>query len=303
MESYLSEESLWASGLASRLRLIQTNFADDSPATRQNYIAEEIDRALKAVVPSKRKSYLGALAERFPAWQAGPPAPLGDPKAAAAPETPEGLLARLIELAPGLAPEAREGYAKKLQQAGLGGKPPAGAALSLSPEIQKKLGLAASQTLSAERAIKLLAAMCDLVLALDQLVWALWKQIAPRTNIRKEADIARLAGPYLSGDPEVSTQQMVQVLERTRRLIAGLIGAVGRAGSSYAKKHVARFAPEEIKILAEMEKTVWVGLEQTCWRKYEQLYREHGTEPAIENEIQETIAKTAENLIIGRAAG
>src|SRR6266705_3536082 len=81
MESYLSEESLWASGLASRLRLIQTNFADDSPATRQNYIAEEIDRALKAVVPSKRKSYLGALAERFPAWQAGPPAPRRRPKA------------------------------------------------------------------------------------------------------------------------------------------------------------------------------------------------------------------------------
>src|SRR3989442_1556009 len=112
MESYLSEESLWASGLASRLRLIQTNFADDSPATppapRQNYIAEEIDRALKAVVPSKRKSYLGALAERFPAWQAGPPAPVGDPKAAAAPETPEDLLARLIELAPGLAPATRE---------------------------------------------------------------------------------------------------------------------------------------------------------------------------------------------------
>src|SRR5712664_1432693 len=271
MESYLSEESLWASGLASRLRLIQTNFADDAVATRQNYIAEEIDRALKAVVPSKRKSYLGALAERFPAWQISPPAPVGDPKTAAAPVTPEVLLARLIELAPGLAPETREDYANKLQQAGLGGKPP--------------------------------AAMCDLVLALDQLVWALWKQIAPRTNIRKEADFARLAGPYLSGDQEVSTQQVVQVLERTRRLIAGLIGAVGRAGSSYAKKHVARFAPEEIKILAEMEKTVWVGLEQTCWRKYEQLYREHGTEPAIENEIQETIAKTAENLITGRAAG
>src|SRR5437667_11251902 len=141
MESYLSEESLWASGLASRLRLIQTNFADDAPATRQNYIAEEIDRALKAVVPSKRKSYLGALAERFPAWQASSPAAVGDPKAAATPETPAGLLARLIELAPGLAPETRDDYAKKLQQAGLGGKAPAGAALNLSPETQKKLGL------------------------------------------------------------------------------------------------------------------------------------------------------------------
>ena len=55
MDSYLTEEAMWASGLASRLKLLQANFADDAPATRQNYITEEIDRALKGVVPARRK--------------------------------------------------------------------------------------------------------------------------------------------------------------------------------------------------------------------------------------------------------
>ena len=301
MESYLSEETLWASGLASRLRLIQANFADDPPATRHNYITEEIERALKNVVSSKKKIYLNALAERFPSWQAGQPAPVPENKTDAAPETPESLLVRLMEAAQGLSPEMREDFSKRLQQAGLGSRSQGSAEVNLPPELQKKLGMAADRPLNVERAVRLLAAMSDLVLALDQLVWTLWKQLAPRSNIRKEIELTKLAGPYLGGDTEVSTQQMVQALERTRRLIAGLIGAVGRAGSSYAKKHVSRFAPEEIKILAEMEKG-WAGIEQKCWRKYEELYKDHASEPAIENEIQETIAKSAENLILGRSA-
>ena len=60
MDSYLTEEAMWASGLASRLKLLQANFADDAPATRQNYITEEIDRALKSVVPARRKLHLQA---------------------------------------------------------------------------------------------------------------------------------------------------------------------------------------------------------------------------------------------------
>src|SRR6266436_5257195 len=54
MEAHFTEESVWASGLAARLRLIQATFADDAAETRQNYITEEIERALKDVVPSKR---------------------------------------------------------------------------------------------------------------------------------------------------------------------------------------------------------------------------------------------------------
>ncbi|MDB6122851.1 MAG: hypothetical protein JWQ71_1844 [Pedosphaera sp.] len=296
---------MWASGLASRLRLVQANFADDAAPTRQNFIAEEIERALKGVVPSKRKVYLSALSEKFPAWQQSTfsPSPVAAPTAAPVQETPEVLLQKLLAVAPSLSPESKTEFARKLQQAGLavtqnngGGFP------ELPPELQKRLGLPPGKQPDPERALKMLVALSELTLALDQLVWALWKQMAPKSNFRKEAEFGKLAGPYLGGDAEVSTQLLNQPLERTRKLIAGLLGAVGRASSTYAKKHTARFAPEVIEDWAKIEKKWSESLEQVCWRKYVQHAKEHATEPAIENEIQEAIAKAAENLIMGRAA-
>src|SRR5262245_28283064 len=70
----MSEDVEWASGLGSRLRLIQASFAEDDAATRQQYLSEEISRALKTVPPTKRRTFLQALAQRFPAWE-GAPAP------------------------------------------------------------------------------------------------------------------------------------------------------------------------------------------------------------------------------------
>ena len=114
MESHLSEESLWASGLASRLRLIQANFADDPSTVRQGYITEEIERALQPVAPSRRKIYLNSLAERFPAWEGVRSAPQSDVKVGVAPLTPEELVARLVEVAPTLSPEERHAYCVRM---------------------------------------------------------------------------------------------------------------------------------------------------------------------------------------------
>ena len=305
MESHLTEESLWATGLAARLRLIQANFADDPPATRQSYISDEIERALKDVVPSKRPLYLGALSERFPAWQTvGSTAPEpGAPPSPGLPETPEALLGRLLETVPTLSPEVREDFVKRLRVAGLVSGPAAEFPIEIPPEYQKKLGLPPGKALNPERAIKLLAAMSDLTLAMDQLVWALWKQIAPQSNVRKEGELGKLTGPYLVGDTEVSTQQLVQIIERTRKMIASLLGAIGRGSSNYARKHVAQFAPEVIEDLARIEKKAWEGLESVSWKKYVQLAKEYATEPVIDNEIQKVIAKAAENLMMGRAGG
>src|SRR5882724_4301233 len=115
MESYLSEEALWANGLASRLRLVQANFADDQASSRHNFIAEELERALKDVVPSKRKTYLSALAEKFPAWQQTGAAqlPVSAPPAMTAEDTPDALLQKLLAASAQLAPETRTEFAKK----------------------------------------------------------------------------------------------------------------------------------------------------------------------------------------------
>jgi len=303
MESYLSEESLWASGLASRLRLIQANFADDPSSVRQGYVTEEIERAIKDVSPTRRKAYLDSLAERFPAWEGARSAPQSDLQVGAALLTPEEMVAGLIELAPTLSPEARASFAGQLQAAGLSVKESANAFLELPPDLQKKLGLPAGKPLQLERAVKLLTITTDLALALDQLSWALWKQLAPKSAIRKESEFNRLAGSYLAGDAEVSTAQLSQPVERTRRLIAGLLGAVGRAGATYAKKYVGRLSPEVIEDWAKMEKKWNESIEAACWRKFVQQAKEHASEPAIEHEIQEAIAKAAENLMLGRAAG
>ncbi len=301
MDSYLTEEALWASGLASRLKLLQANFADDIPATRQSYLTEELDRALKDVAPAKRKLYLQALAERFPAWEAAQSAPLPAPPQASIPEAPSELLARFIQVASGLPPESKAEFVKKLQEAGLAPKETGSPTLDLAPEAQKKVGLSPGAPLHIERAVKLLVVESETVLALDQLGWTLWKQMAPRSAIRKDVELAKLSGQYLSGDAEVSTQQLIQALEKTRRLIAGLMGAVGRAGNTYAKKLVGRLSPEVIQDLAKMEKKWAESVEQASWRAYERLAKEHLSEPAIENGIQEAMVKVAEDLMTGRS--
>jgi hypothetical protein len=190
-----------------------------------------------------------------------------------------------------------------LQAVGLSIKETADAFLEIPPELQKKLGITPGKPLQLPRAVKLLAITADLAVTLDQLAWALWKQIAPKSAIRKEVELNKLAGAYLAGDTEVSTAQLTQPVEKTRRLIAGLLGAVGRAGSSYAKKYITRLSPEVIEDWAKMEKKWNEGIEAACWRKFIQQAKEHASEPAIEHEIQEAIAKAAENLILGRVSG
>lgn len=301
MKTHLSEEGLWADHLAARLRSLQASFADDSAGSRQNFLSDEVDRGLKDVPPSKRVVYLDALAERFPAWQAS--ALVGAVPPPPPPETAEALLDRLIRMAPDLSPAVRAEFAQRLQQAGFGVALPSNPLSEISIDLQKKLGLGPNQALNSERAIKMLAGLLELVLALDQLSWTLWRQIARQPKFQKESDFSKLAGPYLGGDPEVSTQLVAQPLERTRKLIAALLGAVGRVGTTYAKKHNARFTPEIIEDFARLEKKWNENIESVCWRKYRELYKEHASEAAIENELQDGLAKAAENLILGRSVG
>jgi len=302
MKTHLSEEGLWADNLAARLRSLQASFADDPAATRVNFLAEEVERALRDVPPSKRDACLDALSERFPAWQAAAAAP-AESQPPPAPETPEELFERFLRCASQLSPEARTEFGRRLHQAGFGVALPANPLAELSLDLQKKLGLSPNQNLDPARAVKMLAGLLELVLALDQLAWTLWRQIARQPKFQKESDFAKLAGPYLSGDPEVGSQLVAQPVERTRKLIAALLGAVGRVGSAYAKKHNSRFAPEIIEDFARLEKTWKETLESVCWRKYRELHKEHASEAAIENELQEALAKAAENLILGRSVG
>jgi hypothetical protein len=305
MESHLSEESLWASALAARLRLLQASFADDEPSVREDFIAQEIDRALKGIVPERRKVLLESLARMFPlgGTAPAPPAPqTPPPPAAVVDESPEAVLERFLAILPALTPKQKADLSEPLKQAGLAAPVQAGD-FAAPPELLGRLGIQAGKQINPERAAKALAMLFDMVLTLDQLVWTLWKQVAPKSMIRKEAELSRLAGDYLAAGQEVSTAQLLQALERSRKLVAGLLGAVGRAGATYARERARIFDPNAIEADARAEKKWNESVEFACWRKYVQLCKEYGAEPVIEKGIQEAMVRAAENLIMGRPAG
>lgn len=306
----MSEDAEWASGLGAQLKLIQASFAEDDPMTRQQYISEEIARALKTVSPTKRRSYLQALAERFPAWEGAPA-----PKQQVAVElSPEELVARLVEAAPYLTIVQRRALAEQLEGAGLVAARPAPAATSGTPatvapteavpeELQKKLGLAADQPLSQVRVLRLIAVLIEFSVTLDQLSWNVWKQVAPHSIVRRDAgpesDFRRIAGPYLTGDAEVSTAQISQVVDKTRQLIAGLLAGFGSTGEAFARQFLSRITPSTIKEKADAESGFFVGPEQKCWRKYMEIFNDISG-LSVEKEIAEVLATQAEELILGK---
>jgi hypothetical protein len=297
MESHLSEDELWASGMAARLRLLQANFADDAPGMRQDFIIQEVEQSLKGCVPEKRRARLEALSQRFPGGPGnGVAAPAPSP-AAPVPQTPDELLEQLLQAVPSLTKEERVLFAFRLQQAGLLPEV-AGGTLELSPELLKRLGINSADP---ERAAKALGLVLEMALALDQLAWTLWRQVAPRSMVRKEGELQKLASEYLAGSAEVSTAQVQQTIERTRRLTASLLGAMGRAGGGFAKERARLFDPNAIKAVANSEKKMLESIEFACWRKYEQLCKEYGAEGAIEKSLQEAWVRATETIFSGRA--
>jgi hypothetical protein len=303
MESHLTEESLWADALAARLRVVQANFADDDAGTRHNFLVEEIERAMKGSLPEKRKAMLEALTGRFPTWHV--PEPIQEKKSnptSSHAETVEESLDRLINIIPVLSSEQREQFVGRLKTAGLVAESSSKAAVEMPPELQKRLHLDGTQSIAPDRVDRAFPILLDLALTLDQLVWTLWKQVAPKSVVRKDSDFGSLTGQYLTCSAEVSTAQVIQSLERTRKLIAGLLGAIGRAGGAYARERARLFDPAAIEAATRPEKKWNESSEFACWRKYVQLCREYGAESTIEKGIQEAVAKAAENLILGRPA-
>jgi hypothetical protein len=300
-----SEASSWAQELAGRLWMLQTSFADDPPAARQEYLIEEIERSLKEVADNKRAEYLDALAHRFP----GPErldVPSGDstlalvePVKKTAEEVAEELLGRAAELTK----ESKAQLAERFQAIGLA--PPPGRGLDLPPELRGKLGLTPNQPMDEERLNKLFAALLETVVILDNLIWNLWKTIAPKSVVRRDSGdgFRRTVGHYVAGDREVATLQVTQLLEKTRQLLAGLLSAIGPTGETYARHHLQTFAPEKIRTAVEAGSSGFLSnVEQKCWRRYVALASELNG-PAIEKQIVDAIVSYTEQVVLGRKPG
>ena len=299
MESYILET-------ANRLRLIQVDFADESEQTRTAYLCEEIEKALKSVLPDERNEFLGRLLEKFPAGSFITQAISTETTVESPPAIDESelknvdfLVRSLLEIAPTLSDDQKDFVDKSLQEAGLRPKARQENSIELDQKPKQKLKVGDDCSISAEKMAELSAILVDFVLKLESLVWNTWRQLSPRSAVRPQGDLTTKIGQFLSNDAEISVNQVDDDLKVLQRLVAAMTSAVSRVGGQFAKRHLAKISPLEIEVLVKMEPgSVFVSHDVKCWKKYKEL-AETLNEDSIEMEIRKAIVDYVESLTKG----
>lgn len=291
---------------ANRLRLIQVDFADQSRQTRMEYLCEEVERALKTVLPDERNEFLKRLTERFPAGNVIIQPMIKEQEVSSDSAVEAGkfkdadfLVRSLLEVAPTLSSEQKESIRTRLQQAGLapqGAKGPDYSGESLE-RLMAELQLSGGPPPDADRLTELAALLADFVWKLEPLVWNTWRRLSPRSGIRPSGELKKTVGQFICSDSAVSREQVDNGLKELQRLTAAVITAISRVGGQFAKQHLAKFSPSEISALVRMEhRSVLVSQDVKCWRKYLEL-ADALNEDAIETEIRKAIVDYVESLV------
>lgn len=294
----------WAALQGRRLHAIWAEYSQASAEVRAAKLEELFRLAVQEVPGDQREAYVNAVADQFPSWKRATEKIFAPKETADGQQTPEQVVDTLLEMLPSLAAAERELVKQRLTAAGLVAvtvKPLEGEALA---DIQAKLKMQSSDTIDPQRLGKLFATFADVMLALDQLVWNVWRGAAPKSPIRRDAaqgDLRSLVRRSLTGDAEASAALVQQQLESTRQLIAGLLAGLGPAGQDFAKKFQQRYSPDAIKaaVLSDGGGGLFTNAEAKCWKKYSELGIEL-TDTSIENEVRDAVVKYAEDLIRGR---
>lgn len=297
------------SATANRLRLIQVDFADQGDDVRKQYLAEEMSRAIEAIIPERRREFLEALADRFPTWDGMVELPASKAQASVQSESdkkelqdPGFLIARLCDLAPKLSGDQLQGIADRLRAASI--IPPASGAWSAQSEapVRNKLQFNARQTLDPDRSMELLDLLLDMALNLDQLVWGTWRNIGPESWIKRPAPLQRMIRAFMTGDANVPKPNLEKDIKTLRALTAAIVSAAGEIGRSFSTDHSDRFAPHQIEDSARAEGIgtlpIFNNVAVKCWQKYLQLASTMEA-ASVEKEIKTKIAELVEKLVGG----
>ncbi|HUW18308.1 MAG TPA: hypothetical protein VMW16_03320 [Sedimentisphaerales bacterium] len=270
------------------------------------YLCEEVERALKTVLPDERNEFLKRLTERFPAGNVIIQPMIKEQEVSSDSAVEAGklkdadfLVRSLLEVAPTLSSEQKESIRTRLQQAGLapqGAKGPDYSGESLE-RLMAELQLSGGPPPDADRLTELAALLADFVWKLEPLVWNTWRRLSPRSGIRPSGELKKTVGQFICSDSAVSREQVDNGLKELQRLTAAVITAISRVGGQFAKQHLAKFSPSEISALVRMEhRSVLVSQDVKCWRKYLEL-ADALNEDAIETEIRKAIVDYVESLV------
>lgn len=295
---------------AHRLRLVQADFADDSPEVRAEHLREEIERATGSMVAERRRAFLEMLAERFPSWDSNvradaeelrpPPRSRADERDLA---DPSFLVRRLLDLAPSMSEEQRRGLGETLAAVGIGARrPPGGLPPEAAATAAAELGVegAPGGSVDPARALELLAMLGAMSRRLDQIAWSTWRTIHPRSSVKRAGELQRTMARFATGDQDVPRGQVQQELEALRKLVAAMVASVGRAGGQFAQRLLARLAPTEIEAAVRAGRRVSMlsSVDAECWKEYKQRASALDSS-SIETELLESVANIAESLMRG----
>jgi len=291
---------------ANRLHLIQVDFADESEQTRMDYLSEEIERALKMVLPEERNEFLHRLQGRFPVGDIANLPILKEQEDKGISVTdknqlqnPDFLVDNLLEILPTLPADQKESITRRLQQTGPGSQIRMDYSDESIVKLKTTLQISDKSDFDTDRLAELVVLLVNFVYKLEPLVWNTWRKLSPRSNIRRSGELKKTVGQFLSNDSNISQEHIENELKELQQLTAAVITAIGRVGSQFAKHHLAKFSPSEISSLVKMEhRSVLVSHEVKCWRKFLEL-ADTLNEDSIDTEITKTIVNYVESLVKG----
>jgi hypothetical protein len=291
---------------ANRLRIIQTDFADEDDHARAGYLSEEIERALKKIPPPDHAGFLQGLKERFPAGTFSAQSVSGQarPQTGPAPgdetlKDPDFLVHLLLKVAPGLSEDKKNTIAESLQAAGLAPQAHAGGPSLSAAEISPNLQLTEGAEYNPDRLTELFNLLVDFVDKLDPLVGGTWRQVSPRSGLRLPRNLKHTMKQFICEPDSTSPEKVAEGIKLLQQLIAAIITSIGRVGGEFARKHLSKLSPREIDALVQMERgSMLVSKDVKCWRKYCEL-AEALTEESVDAEIRKEIAEYVESFMKG----
>lgn len=292
--------------IASRLRVIQSDFADESSEVRSGYICEEIERILKRLPPVERKDFLEGLMERFP---------LGDFNFKPTPEAcldnrdstdneellkdPDFLVHLLLKMVPELSADKQNDIADTLRKGGLKIQRAGGNSSMSDQQLQSAFQLGEEAECDPERLIELVGMVIDFVYKLSPLIGGTWQKLSPRSTIRPPRNLKNTMKQFVCDEHKISQENVAEELKMLQQLLAAIITSISRVGREFARRHLSKLSPSEISALIQMEGgNFLVSNEVKCWRKYSEL-ADALTEDSVEREIKKAIADYVESFMRG----
>lgn len=303
-----NEQSRKVAALAGRLRVVQSQLADEKADFRRGQLEHEIEQAVAQIVPQEREPFLNELMGAFPSLGGAPDAARSASKnAAPAPEAPRdpavalvGHVEGLIKIWSQLDPEQRKAVHTRLAQGGVLPQVPTGPSAlpdTVLRDLRAKLQMGSADSPDAQRVLELSAMMLDLVLGTDRLVWKMWSsKVAPMSTLRPNGPIQRFLREYISNkfDPTQSASSggAAVELKRLLEMTVAFISAIGQAGASFGEKFLAQFSPGAIE--ESVGDSAFRNKDAECWK----IYKSRAgviDRTAIDIEITQCIARFVED--------